>query len=171
MWWPGVVHRDRALQAPTPAARRTPPCAEECLWEAYHTIQMKVRCQVCLAQRQGPGWAASAPGTKSAGLLHCTCPSRPWFPLPPVRLKRYFQRYGEVSDAIIMRNAEDGRHRGFGCVQQRCLALCARCNAPCLPPQVRAVCQQALRFTRTGREEHSFRWKRSRDQASNSARV
>lgn len=31
-------------------------------------------------------------------------------------LQRYFQRYGEVIDCVVMKNAESGRSRGFGFV-------------------------------------------------------
>lgn len=31
-------------------------------------------------------------------------------------LQRYFSRYGEVIDCVVMKNAESGRSRGFGFV-------------------------------------------------------
>jgi RNA-binding protein Musashi len=34
----------------------------------------------------------------------------------PENLQRYFSRYGEVIDCVVMKNSESGRSRGFGFV-------------------------------------------------------
>lgn len=36
--------------------------------------------------------------------------------LVPENLQRYFSRYGEVIDCVVMKNSESGRSRGFGFV-------------------------------------------------------
>lgn len=36
--------------------------------------------------------------------------------IPLESLQRYFNRYGEVIDCVVMKNSESGRSRGFGFV-------------------------------------------------------
>lgn len=38
------------------------------------------------------------------------------FIIPLESLQRYFNRYGEVIDCVVMKNSESGRSRGFGFV-------------------------------------------------------